>query len=227
MKNFNMRRKIILILFSVAILTFLQCNADEYPYYMEETFSYGNLTDIGFSVIIDVSGSMSSDMPTIKAELYSLVNAMTSEDYMQFLITGSTPTIQVSWQNDTDLIKNSIDNLYGSGTAERYDLAISKAVNNSYPGKLNVILLFGDGQIYSSGEPERDVVIAAVKRATNNGRAVIYTFGTTGANDYNLNEIATEGRGEYYNNLSASDPKLGDIYDDIKKQAQAWINTDE
>ncbi len=87
--------------------------------------------------------------------------------------------------------------------------------------KLNVILLFGDGYIYGSGEPSPETILSAISSATHSGDAVVFTFGIAWFDEGNLIDIAEAGRGDYY---FVSDPsKFGSIYNEVKRKTQEAI----
>ena len=211
------------VILATIFTIFLSCNIDDYPYYIKEKYPVLQPSlSIAFTIIIDSSGSMGSIFSTVQTALNSMLDSMTTDDYMQFIRTGAPPVILSNWTNDTETISNTINNnLSFGGDTEYYAQAVEFAVDNSMEGKLNVILLFGDGAIEYSGQPPLDEVMSIIAQSTDIGRAVVFTFGIDIYNTAVLTEIAAAGRGEFY---VVDDPSnFGLLYNEIKQIAEEWI----
>lgn len=142
---------------------------------------------------------------------------MEEEDFMQFIITTGIPYILEEWTNNKDAISASINTLtIPGGDHERYDLGIALAVENAYPGKLNCILLIGDGEIFYGSEPPPEEVYTSISNSTK-GKTVVFTFGFDTFNEDVLQDIAEAGRGAFY---IIDDPSnFGSYYLEIKENA--------
>ena len=217
-----MNRFIIISFLLLSLTPVLSCEIEDYPYYIRENGGYAS--DFAFTVIIDGSGSMYSTLPEVRSALNSLVNQMTPLDYMQFIRSDTAPVLLNRWTNDKTAIRNSINSLTATGVDERYDLAVSLAVQNTMPGKLNVILLFGDGHIYSTGEPPKALLLTSIAASASYGNAVVYTFGIDNFfSEVNLREIAAAGRGQFY--VIEEPDDFGTLYNVIKFQTQTVVNS--
>ncbi len=78
--------------------------------------------------MLDNSRSMS--MADIHTALYSLLDAMTPDDHIQFIRTGSTPVLLNSWTSNTAEIMSSIDALYAAPEFHFINNRLMLAVEN-------------------------------------------------------------------------------------------------
>ena len=110
MNNLISKNKFLKIFISIIILFFLQCNADQYPYYIEEMITNFDFTGYNFSIIVDSSGSMITDMSEIQSELYSLINAK-STNLQEIANKGNGQYYNLATSPAIGTIYNNIKNL--------------------------------------------------------------------------------------------------------------------
>lgn len=186
----------LLIVCAVTVLCGLtRCDYENYPYYIKSAVP----DDVAFSVIIDGSGSMGSILPDVKNALHSLAEVMKKEDFMQIIVTGTTPSTHQEWTNDADEIDASIDSIsIPGGDDELYHEAVEYALEKSLDDKLQCVLLIGDGEIYYSSQPGETTVITSIKESTAQYQSGLFTFGFGSVNVDVLTDIAGAGDGEFY-----------------------------
>lgn len=163
--------------------------------------------------VIDNSGSMSSNIPSVKQASAILIDSMRAGDEMSLLVfSENTRLLQDFTQNKSDL-KMQLQLLNASGATAMYD-ALIEALNMLETRKgRKVIILLSDGADNMSVASLNDVIVKAKSLDV-----VIYCvgIGAKSAPEQELIRLAIETGGRYF--LGKSPDELITIFDELSKK---------
>lgn len=186
--------------------------------YIERDVIYASNSDksnLNVSLAIDRSSSISKDsMKSIKDVTNAFLSKLDFEsgDKADIVAFETTVMQMCMFTNNENLLVNGMNSLYPRGSTACYD-AIIKSINNaSIQNGRRCVIVFSDGEDYSSKNKINDVISLA------NAKSVpVYTIGV-GSGIYldDLKRIAESTGGTYHHidDFSAIED-MGGIYDDI------------
>lgn len=197
---------------------YIVLNKTEYDKVWEQEIAYNKAgEDIDLALVIDTSGSMSSnDRNKLRVSLsQSFVDMMGENDRVTVISFGSYAYMLQPLTTDKTAAKKALTRINASGGTQMYD-AIARAenelINNAAENKRQLIIVLTDG--YSSSS-RYNTESSLIKTAQDNDIA-IYTIGL-GTINYNLlNNLATQTGGTYYYASTATD--LESIYNELQTE---------
>ncbi len=176
-----------------------------------------SIPNVNLTFLVDVSGSMESEMPRIKQALSMLVNKLRPEDSISLVTyAGNTRVVLSSAKiKDKNKILSALDNLNsGGGTNGEGGIYLAYKENEKgfVENGINRILLVSDGD-FNVGTTHTDSLKSLIKEKRKSG----ITFSTIGISDGHysderMEQMANVGNGNYTFIGSISDAR--DVFSD-------------
>lgn len=171
----------------------------------------GNHLDIVF--IIDRSGSMKSDINSVRNNIESFTTQLINEGitYRLGLVTYEESVIDYSLTESVDTFKDNLSNIDVGGGDENGLDAIMKAIDkyNFYYNSIKYFVLIGDAEI--AGDFSLDYVKNQLK-----DNDIILTAVGVNKNKYQFKKLTEATKGQFLNLSSNFSRNLTDIFDQIQ-----------
>jgi Ca-activated chloride channel family protein len=185
-------------------------------------YTLSTLPAINLTFLVDVSGSMSSELPTIKTGLKMLVNKLRPEDSISLVTyAGSTKVAlsntKVSNKEEIMTAISALSSGGGTNGSAGITLAYNENAKNFKEDGINRIILMSDGD-FNVGLRSRTALEELIEEKRKSG-VTFSTVGIGGSNyqDQQMEQIANRGNGNY--------TFLGDINDAREVFADRFIPT--
>jgi Ca-activated chloride channel family protein len=150
--------------------------------------------------LIDVSGSMSQDLPLVKTALGRLVDELREEDRVGIVVYAGAAGVVLEPTSDRRRIARAIDRLEAGGSTaggEGIRLAYGLARDAFIPGGNNRVILATDGD-FNVGVTSGGELVRLIERERESGIALtVLGFGTGNLADARMEALADHGNGNY------------------------------
>lgn len=185
-------------------------------------YSLADLPPVNLTFLVDVSGSMRQELPTIKTGLKMLVNKLRPEDRISLVTyAGHTalvlPNTPIS--NKAEIMAGLDSLVSGGGTNGESGINMAYAENQQHfiEGGINRIILMSDGD-FNVGVSRTTTLVELIEEKRRQGVS-FSTMGIGGSNyqDDRMEQMANKGNGTY--------TFLGDINDAREVFADRFIST--
>lgn len=162
--------------------------------------SLDNVPPSNLVFLLDVSGSMTSELPKLKNSLRILVNQLSAKDRVAIVVYAGASGLVLPSTNNKNEILNALDDLQAGGSTNGgsgIQLAYKVALDNFIQGGNNRVILGTDGDfnVGLSGDNEL-VSLIENKRRTGIFLSVL-GFGSGNLNDSMMEKLADKGNGNY------------------------------
>ena len=165
---------------------------------------------VSFNICADKSGSMESDMDTMKRAMTDFVDAMdtASGDQAELISFDSYIMYMCTYTQDKSLLQNGINNMVADGGTAFYDALYESVMNASTQEGARCVVAFTDGDDNESTRSYTEVIDYA-----NSMNVPIFIIGTTSYGGVYEN-IANQTGGWFWSINSVSDMSqvLSEIY---------------
>lgn len=161
-----------------------------------------HLPSSNFVALVDVSGSMSSDLPLVKQSLKMLAKKLDKRDRLSIVnyATHIGVTLEPTSGDHYDAIEKAIDTLasYGgtngqAGIETAYEFARKTFLSDGN----NRVLMFTDGD-FNVGRTSESEMVSIVEKERKSGIFLsIIGFGKGNVNDSTMEQMADHGNGNY------------------------------
>ena len=166
---------------------------------------------IGFDLLIDKSGSMDQDLPTMQGILREFILNMDFDagDAAELISFDSYIMYMCTYTNDPALLINGIDNMTPYGSTALYDALYTGIMNAGARPGANCVIGFTDGMDNESVYTPDEVVNLALAK-----EIPLYLIGTAGADSGTLRSMADRTGGRYWsvNDINDVSDVLNEIY---------------
>jgi Ca-activated chloride channel family protein len=154
--------------------------------------------------LIDVSGSMNqpNKLPLLKQSLKLLAAQLSSQDRVSMVVYAGSDRVvlQPTPGNETETIKEAIDNLHSGGSTHGSSgiiTAYELATRSFMPGANNRVILVSDGD-FNVGITSRSELQALIEEKRKSGvYLTVLGFGNTNYQDDTMETLADKGNGNY------------------------------
>ena len=150
--------------------------------------------------LIDVSGSMSAQLPMLKDSLRILVNQLSAKDRVAIVVYAGASGLALPSTNNKGEILNAINNLEAGGSTNGgagIQLAYRTALDNFIQDGNNRVILATDGDFNVGVSSDNELVnLIEQKRRTGVFLSVL-GFGAGNLNDSMMEKVADKGNGNY------------------------------
>ena len=162
--------------------------------------SLDNVPPSNLVFLLDVSGSMTSQLPKLKNSLRILVNQLSAKDRVAIVVYAGASGLVLPSTNNKNEILSALDDLQAGGSTNGgsgIQLAYKVALDNFIQGGNNRVILGTDGDfnVGLSGDNEL-VSLIENKRRTGIFLSVL-GFGSGNLNDSMMEKLADKGNGNY------------------------------
>ncbi len=162
--------------------------------------SLDNVPPTNLVFLLDVSGSMTSQLPMLKNSLRILVNQLSAKDRVAIVVyAGATGLVLPSTNNKSEIM-NALNDLQAGGSTNGgagIQLAYKVALDNFIQGGNNRVILATDGDFNVGLSSDEELV----KMIENKRRTGIFLsvlgFGSGNLNDSMMEKLADKGNGNY------------------------------
>lgn len=169
---------------------------------------------VSFDLVADKSGSMDYDLPMMQNIMSQFVDALDyqSGDKAELIAFDSYVMYMCTHTNDSQLLKNGINNMSAYGQTALYDALLEAVLNSGAQQGARCVIAFTDGDDCASTHTADEVI----KRA-NELSVPIFIIGTVSSYD-DYDRIAVNTGGQYWNinNISDMHQILDQIYEKEK-----------
>lgn len=159
--------------------------------------------DAALTFVIDVSGSMSDDIETVKRSMAELVRTLRPADVVSIVTFGSTAEVHLkptSVSQREDILK-SIAGIQITGSTNvgaGMKLGYTSAEAMFDETRINRVILIGDG-VANNGLTRSDAILETVAASAKKGiYLTVVGIGMGTYNDKLMEELANRGNGKYY-----------------------------
>lgn len=173
---------------------------------------------VSTSLVLDYSGSMSSDIGNLETAATTFVNNMQAADRGEIIKFGTNVVREQSYTADKGLLQTAITRTTtAGGVTALYDATYMGITDTARETGQRAVIAFTDG--YENNSSIITSQQALINAARANGVA-IFTVGLGGADTTGLQAIASQTGGFFYN--APNSAQLSTIYQQI---AQVFNNT--
>ncbi|MFA6189642.1 MAG: von Willebrand factor type A domain-containing protein [Sulfuricurvum sp.] len=161
-----------------------------------------HLPSSNFVALVDVSGSMSSDLPLVKQSLKMLAKKLDKRDRLSIVnyATHIGVTLEPTSGDQYDAIEKAIDTLasYGGTNGQAgIEVAYEFARKTFLADGNNRVLMFTDGD-FNVGRTSESEMVSIVEKERQSGIFLsIIGFGRGNVNDSTMEQMADHGNGNY------------------------------
>lgn len=161
-----------------------------------------NLSSSNFVALVDVSGSMSYDLPLVKQSLKMLAKKLDKRDRLSIVnyATNIGVTLEPTSGDQYDTIEKAIDTLasYGGTNGQAgIEVAYEFARKTFLADGNNRVLMFTDGD-FNVGRTSESEMVSIVEKERQSGIFLsIIGFGRGNVNDSTMEQMADHGNGNY------------------------------
>ncbi len=155
-----------------------------------------------FVALVDVSGSMSGDLPLVKRSLKLLAKQLGKDDRLSIVnyATNIGLSLEPTAGNELEKIEKAIDSLrsYGGTDGEAgIEVAYEMARKTFMPKGNTRVLMFTDGD-FNVGRTSQSEMVKIVEKERESGVFLsIVGFGWGNTNDATMEQMADHGNGNY------------------------------
>jgi Ca-activated chloride channel family protein len=150
--------------------------------------------------LIDVSGSMTEELPLLKAGFKLLIDNLTKDDRVAIVVYAGNAGVVLEPTSDKSAILASLEKLQAGGSTaggEGIKLAYDLAQRSFKSGAINRVILATDGD-FNVGVADDKTLVELVKKSASEGLELsVLGFGFANLNDSMMEKISNEGNGNY------------------------------
>jgi Ca-activated chloride channel family protein len=162
--------------------------------------SLDNVPPSNLVFLLDVSGSMTSQMPMLKDSLRILVNQLSAKDRVAIVVYAGATGLVLPSTNNRGEILNALNDLEAGGSTNGgagIQLAYKTAVDNFIQGGNNRVILATDGD-FNVGLSSDDELVRLIENKRRSGVFLsVLGFGSGNLNDSMMEKLADKGNGNY------------------------------
>jgi Mg-chelatase subunit ChlD len=166
---------------------------------------------IGMDIVIDESGSMSSDLSQMQTTLQEFIQSLdyTAGDKGEIIGFNSYIKTLCTYTDNEQNLLTGISNLYAKGGTALYDALYNGITYASYRTGANCVIGFTDGDDTSSARSYQEVIDLAQQKSIP-----VYLIGFGKVDDDLLRSIAEQTGGSYWpiSSISSMNDVLQQIY---------------
>lgn len=165
---------------------------------------------VSFDLVADKSGSMNYDIAQVQTIMSQFVDALDykSGDKAELIAFDSYVMYMCTYTNDSQLLKNGINNMSAYGMTALYDALLESVLNAGAQQGARCVIAFTDGDDTESVHTADEVI-----RQANELSVPIFIIGTNSSYaDYNRISESTGGQYWNINNISDMHQILDQIY---------------
>lgn len=162
--------------------------------------SLDNLPPSNLVFLLDVSGSMTSQLQMLKDSLRILVNQLSSKDRVAIVVyAGASGLVLPSTNNKNDIL-SALNELNAGGSTDGgagIQLAYKVAQDNFIEGGNNRVILGTDGDFNVGLSSDEELVNLIENKRKTGVYLSVLGFGTGNYNDSMMEKLANKGNGNY------------------------------
>jgi Ca-activated chloride channel homolog len=162
--------------------------------------SLDNVPPSNLVFLLDVSGSMTSQLPMLKDSLRILVNQLSAKDRVAIVVyAGATGLVLPSTNNKGEIL-NALDELQSGGSTNGgagIQLAYKVALDNFIQGGNNRVILGTDGDFNVGLSSDNELVNLIENKRRSGVFLSVLGFGSGNLNDSMMEKLADKGNGNY------------------------------
>jgi len=158
--------------------------------------------DSNLTFVVDVSGSMSQELPKVRSAMSKMMNELRPTDRVSIVTYGSDvevllPSTPISEPKN---ILNALNQLESNGSTNAeagLRLGYKEASKNFQKDKINRVILLSDG-VANVGATGADAILETIRDASVDGIDLVTVgFGRGNYNDVMMEQLANDGNGFY------------------------------
>jgi Ca-activated chloride channel family protein len=162
--------------------------------------SLDNVPPSNLVFLIDVSGSMSSQLPMLKESLRILVNQLSAKDRVAIVVYAGASGLVLPSTNNRGEVLSALDDLEAGGSTNGgagIQLAYKTALDNFIQNGNNRVILATDGD-FNVGLSSDYELVRLIENKRNSGVFLsVLGFGSGNLNDSMMEKLADKGNGNY------------------------------
>jgi Ca-activated chloride channel homolog len=162
--------------------------------------SLDNVPPSNLVFLLDVSGSMTSQLPMLKDSLRILVNQLSAKDRVAIVVYAGASGLVLPSTNNKGEILNALNDLEAGGSTNGgagIQLAYKVALDNFIQGGNNRVILGTDGD-FNVGLSSDNELINLIENKRRSGVFLsVLGFGSGNLNDSMMEKLADKGNGNY------------------------------
>jgi Ca-activated chloride channel family protein len=162
--------------------------------------SLDNVPPSNLVFLIDVSGSMSSQLPMLKESLRILVNQLSAKDRVAIVVYAGASGLVLPSTNNRGEVLSALDDLEAGGSTNGgagIQLAYKTALDNFIQNGNNRVILATDGD-FNVGLSSDYELVRLIENKRNSGVFLsVLGFGSGNLNDSMKEKLADKGNGNY------------------------------
>jgi Ca-activated chloride channel family protein len=162
--------------------------------------SLDNVPPSNLVFLLDVSGSMSSQLSMLKDSLRILVNQLSAKDRVAIIVYAGASGLVLPSTNNRGEILNALNDLEAGGSTNGgagIQLAYQTALDNFIQGGNNRVILATDGD-FNVGLSSDDELVRLIENKRKSGVFLsVLGFGSGNLNDSMMEKLADKGNGNY------------------------------
>lgn len=162
--------------------------------------SLDNVPPSNLVFLLDVSGSMTAQLPMLKDSLRILVNQLSAKDRVAIVVYAGAGGLVLPSTNVRGEILSALDDLEAGGSTNGgagIQLAYKTALDNFIEGGNNRVILATDGD-FNVGLSSDDELVRLIENKRKSGVFLsVLGFGSGNLNDSMMEKLADKGNGNY------------------------------
>jgi Ca-activated chloride channel family protein len=162
--------------------------------------SLDNVAPSNLVFLIDVSGSMSSQLSLLKDSLRILVNQLSAKDRVAIVVYAGASGLALPSTNNKGEILNALSDLEAGGSTnggQGIELAYKVALDNFIQNGNNRVILATDGDFNVGLSSDAELVNLIENKRKSGVFLSVLGFGSGNLNDSMMEKLAGKGNGNY------------------------------
>lgn len=162
--------------------------------------SLDNVPPSNLVFLLDVSGSMTSQIPLLKDSLRILVNQLSAKDRVAIVVYAGASGLALPSTNNKGEIMNALNDLEAGGSTNGgagIQLAYKTALDNFIQNGNNRVILATDGDFNVGLSSDAELVNLIENKRKSGVFLSVLGFGSGNLNDSMMEKLADKGNGNY------------------------------
>ena len=162
--------------------------------------SLDNVPPSNLVFLLDVSGSMTSQLPMLKNSLKILVNQLSAKDRVAIVVYAGATGLALPSTNNKAEILSALDDLEAGGSTNGgagIQLAYKTALDNFIQNGNNRVILATDGDFNVGLSSDAELVNLIENKRKSGVFLSVLGFGSGNLNDSMMEKLADKGNGNY------------------------------
>jgi len=162
--------------------------------------SLDNVPPSNLVFLLDVSGSMTSQLSLLKDSLRILVNQLSAKDRVAIVVYAGASGLALPSTNNKGEILNALNDLEAGGSTNGgagIQLAYKTALDNFIQGGNNRVILATDGDFNVGLSSDEELVNLIENKRKSGVFLSVLGFGSGNLNDSMMEKLADKGNGNY------------------------------